>query len=387
MLLLALLACGSEPAPSPVVHEIAAPEAVAFELSAAVTAEAPHLTATEGGLVLSWWETEGEASVLRASVINTDGVQEPVEVKRAGDALINFADVPTVSNTPRGWLATWPGHLGEGYAYDVVVGASADAGTWTDLGAAHDDKTASEHGFASVAFDAEKTWLFWLDGRNTVAEGPMGLRVAEVGSTVGASVVIDERVCDCCGTDAVITAKGPIVAYRDRTEAEVRDVHVARLGADGWTGGPVASDAWTIKGCPVNGPALDARGERVSMAWYTEGGGPRVRLVQSITSGVEFSEPVDIATGESVLGRVDVAQLSDGRSVVSWLEKQDDEVARVLARVVDGDKLGEPILVGETTPGRASGFPVLGMLDGVILWVWTVPEQGLRAATISLDAI
>lgn len=381
MLFFALFACGGAPSVEAPVPAPVTVQPAPFALSSGPTAEAPHLTHSAEGLVLSWWETDGTHQVLRAASVGADGMHEPVQVQRVDDALINFADVPTVSHTPRGWLATWPGNLNE-HAYDVAVGKSSDGGQWTDAGTAHDDGTATEHGFASVAFDAQHTWLFWLDGRANVEGGPMGLRVREVGAAAEASTVIDSRVCDCCGTDAVITAKGPIVAYRDRSETEVRDVSVARMGAEGWTSGPVADDAWTIQGCPVNGPALDADGEQVSVAWYTEGGGARVRFAASSTSAASFGPPVDVASGDDVLGRVDVVLLPDGRSVVSWIERDGERSALVRARVVDGGSAGEVIDLGRTTPTRSAGFPVVASLDGALLWVWTVPGEGLSAVTV-----
>ena len=59
----------------------------------------------------------------------------------------------------------------------------------------------------------------------------------------------------------VNTACVPV--YRDRTEAEIRDIAIVRL-VDGIWSDPalVSADGWEIAGCPVNGPAIDSAGGR-----------------------------------------------------------------------------------------------------------------------------
>ena len=67
---------------------------------------------------------------------------------------------------------------------------------------------------------------------------------------------------------------GPVAAYRDRSEAEIRDIAVRRLVGGEWSEPVhVGEDNWEIRGCPVNGPALAARGEDVAIAWFTGAGG------------------------------------------------------------------------------------------------------------------
>ena len=53
-----------------------------------------------------------------------------------------------------------------------------------------------------------------------------------------------------------MTADGPLVAFRDRSNQEIRDIHVARVEQGKWTEAvPVHADNWRIEACPVNGPA------------------------------------------------------------------------------------------------------------------------------------
>ncbi|CAN5665174.1 hypothetical protein BH24ACI4_BH24ACI4_09440 [soil metagenome] len=81
---------------------------------------------------------------------------------------------------------------------------------------------------------------------------------------------MDLRVCECCPTAAAMTSDGPIDAFRNRGPDEMRDIHVARLENGKWTESKaVHNDGEIFPACPVNGPALSARGRDVAVAWYT----------------------------------------------------------------------------------------------------------------------
>ena len=60
-------------------------------------------------------------------------------------------------------------------------------------------------------------------------------------------MLVDDRVCDCCQTAAALTSDGPVVVYRDRTEDEIRDIHISRLIDGAWTESrAVSDDGWYI---------------------------------------------------------------------------------------------------------------------------------------------
>src|SRR3546814_7392009 len=75
-----------------------------------------------------------------------------------------------------------------------------------------------------------KLGLAWLDGRNTAGGGHAGhdgeggagmtsLRAAtiNVASQVADAVEVDATVCDCCGTDVAVTARGPLLRSEEHT--------------------------------------------------------------------------------------------------------------------------------------------------------------------------
>src|SRR6187455_1735178 len=62
-----------------------------------------------------------------------------------------------------------------------------------------------------------------------------------------ADMAVDTRVCECCQTSAAVTADGVLTAFRNRTDKEIRDIHVSRLEDGKWTEPtPVHNDNWDI---------------------------------------------------------------------------------------------------------------------------------------------
>ncbi|MDQ1342540.1 MAG: Exo-alpha-sialidase [Pseudomonadota bacterium] len=336
---------------------------------------------------MSWLQSmDGSRHELRYADLEESAWSGARSVAAGDDWFVNWADFPSVVPGPDGllaahWLQQRPGHA---YSYDVRLAVSSDAGhSWSEPMSPHDDGTPTEHGFATLLPVGNAVLALWLDGRRTQggeghdhhAAGAMTLRSltidrAGLGSDAGAE--IDARVCDCCQTDAALTDEGPIVVYRDRSAAEIRDIGVVRLTAAGWTAPQlVHADGWHMTGCPVNGPAIDARGHEVAVAWFTAPDQPRVRLAFSSDSGRTFSAPVEVAAG-AVAGRVDVALLDEGRAVVSWLADTPggaEFVAQPFAR--DGTVAGSPVLIARSSIERASGFPQMVRSGDRLIFAWT----------------
>ena len=401
---------------------------------------APQLSPARGGGVwMSWLEpTGGEGGGAssngghRLRVARFDGTAwgEARTVAAGDDFFANWADVPSVVEGEDGeLLAHWLAKTGDDtYAYGVFLARSGDGGaTWSELGTVHDDASPTEHGFVSLlaapggGFEAA-----WLDGRRMADGGPMTVRAARIapGATGRADVealgVLDERVCECCQTGAARTPDGPLVAYRDRSPGEVRDVYTVRHSGDGWSApAAVADDGWVIAGCPVNGPAVAAVGERAFLAWFTAADNrPRVRAAFSADAGASFGAAVEIdaevgaetaaaAHRQAPLGRVDAALVGPAgpagatSGVVSWLGGDGGVwLRRVSADTTapDGVTAHPARRVARTATARASGFPRIEALAGgganprlAVTWVEPGDDNdgqaspgGVRFATLAL---
>lgn len=397
-------------------------EPVALDPPSAPGALAPEVhRGADGTVRLTWLERRGDGNghVLKLSRLIGEGWEPPVEVVSGDDFFANWADRPGLVEAPGGGLFVHRlARLGEGsYAYGIeLLGAPDDLPkdqAFATLGWLHEDRTPTEHGFVSyVAAEDGSVRAFWLDGRGLGlsnddaggghggAHGTMQLRTAVLeadGAVPPASEILDDRVCECCATDAVMTSAGPLVAYRDRSEDEIRDIYTVRATADGWSApSRVAEDGWRITGCPVNGPAAAAAGEDVVVTWFTGADErPRVRAAFSGDAGTTWGEAFEV-DADGALGRLDVVLDADGSALVSLLAQREDggkgggEIR--LWRVTAGGLVEAAAAPITTSTGRASGVPRLVRLEDdleddlgdnyLLVWVETGEPAQLRAVRL-----
>jgi hypothetical protein len=113
-----------------------------------------------------------------------------------------------------------------------------------------------------------------------------------------------------------------LVAYRDHTPQDIRDIAVVRFENGRWLPSKILNaDKWEINACPVNGASAAAKDNRVAIAWYTEAqDSPRTQLVFSSDGGATFGKPIRVSSGNS-FGHVSTALNDQGDAVVSWLEE------------------------------------------------------------------
>jgi hypothetical protein len=373
-------ACASgAPAPALEVRELESP--------AGQGSGEPFLSAAGDIVYLSWLQASGPgAHDLRFARYEEGRWGVGVSIASGDRFFVNWADFPSVVPAPDGSLwAHWleRGEPG-GRDYGIrLVRSDDDGATWSTPWTPHDDATATEHGFVTSAPVPGALGFVWLDGRRYAA-GPGGgapteetalyFRAMGVGGAAGPETLLDARVCDCCQTDAALTDEGPVVVYRDRSPDEVRDIFITRLVAGQWSEGrPVHADGWETGACPVNGPAVAARGSAVAVAWFTAAGGvPRVKVSFSRDAGSRFGDPVSIDGGDPV-GRVDLLMRDDGTVLVSWLERTVADGAEVLVRHVAQDgRIGEPSSVSASSSRRAGGVPrIVAAPGGGALVAWT----------------
>jgi hypothetical protein len=280
----------------------------------------------------------------------------PSVVASGSDFVTNAADVPSVRALADGTLAAhWNRQYGDDpEAYSLLLSWSKDGGsTWSPPTTPHHDSTKTQHGFGSL-FQAPGSGLgvIWLDGRKTDPSadgenGSMGLWAAVCRADGRRSRgSINARVCEC-QTSVAETAEGVIVAYRDRSAEEVRDIYVTRLADGAWSPPAIVhTDGWKINGCPVNGPAVDARGRHVAVAWFTA-------ATKDGEAFIAFSDDAGRTSRNhsrrrpACRGHLDVELPSDGSAAVSWTE--------IDAKVAPGERDGSNRMArdrhGQRRPG------------------------------------
>jgi len=183
-----------------------------------------------------------------------------------------------------------------------------------------------------------------------------------------------------------MTSAGPVAVYRDRSteQNEVRDISIVRLLGQRWTDPrSVAHDRWELSGCPVNGPAIVARGRQVVVAWYTGAGdSPRVKLAFSQDAGESFARPLTIDDGNPI-GRVDLLMLEDGSALVCWLEKVSGGGSLRLRRVEPSGTMEQALHIAPSGTARSNGFPKMVRHGKNVLFAWTA--TGIRTARLDLS--
>ena len=386
------LACTQPEASAPQLEAI-----TAIESPAGPNSGEPNLAVDSAGRVyLSWLERNVDSTVSLRLAIRGDGTwSSPVTVTSRSDLFVNWADFPSIYVAPSGrivmhWLQR---RAGGKYSYDVMIRQSTDGGaTWSEPRVLHDDNVAAEHGFVSfVAAGGDSIEAVWLDGRATAGgehdnhdapRGAMQLGNARIGPDGGISAtsLIDNRICDCCQTSAAMTARGPMVVYRDRSPDEIRDIGVVRRVNGTWTEpARVHADEWHIEGCPVNGPSIVANGDEVAVAWFTGARDTaRVNVAFSRDAGATFGAPIRVDDGKPA-GRVDVEFDAAGDALVTWLERVGEAGAEVRIRSISREGTASTALtVASSAAARASGFPRMVRSGDELVFAWTQPGDTAR---------
>ena len=358
----------SHPANAPVITEIQTPVASA--------SQTPYLFAgANDSLYLSWLrQTDSTTWALEYAAFGR-GVWSPVHsVMARSDLFVNWADFPSLVVNSNGQKAFhWLQKSGpDTYAYDVRFFREGMPASLVP----HDDSTQTEHGFVSMLPGNDGHFLLhWLDGRNyATGQKEMTLRSARVSATgeILDEAIVDERVCECCQTDAALIPGGQVLVYRNRSPEEVRDIYIARKIGDIWSEPQaVFDDHWEIAGCPVNGPAVAADDNRLAVAWFTRARDvPLVQLALSSDGGATFAAPIRVDAGNP-LGRVDIAMTSGDKIWVSWLEMTERGVEIQLQRFSAETREAEVFTIAATSADRRSGFPRMAASNEKLFLAWT----------------
>ena len=374
----------------------------------------PNLTELpEGGALLSWVQSMGDGThELRFTRMSEgrDGTalqMGPVEIVASGtDWVVNWADFPSVLQLEDGTLAAH--YLRQNarsrFAYDIEVlrgtpdgqGASSTV-AWSPPIVPHGDHTNTEHGFATFVGTASgDPGIVWLDGRRmdggSADDAATELRYKSISANgPDEEELVDNRVCDCCQTDVARLDNGDlVVAYRDRSVDNIRDISVARRHDGAWQSPVrVAQDNWHIDGCPVQGPSIDAVGNVGAVGWFTAAEPPSVKVAFFDETGA-FGDPI-IVDSVDALGRVSLALLGPDRAAITWLTSDGGSgttVAEIrLSEVFRNGKIGIQKPVGTTSSTRASGFPQLAQVGNRLVVAWTdVSDEPLvKIRHLSLD--
>lgn len=160
-----------------------------------------------------------------------------------------------------------------------------------------------------------------------------------------ALTLIDPHASRECPPALAAFADGSaLLVWRGHGKDDLRDLLYARFDEGVWQSSALlAYDHWRSPSDPVNeGPALDARGPHVAVAWFTTDGGPRINVSTSANAGIQWLMPVRV-DDVTPIGRVSIVLLDDGAQLVSWVEHVGDTYLILLRRVSARNTLSVPV--------------------------------------------
>lgn len=269
----------------------------------------------------------------------------------------NSADFPQVIFDGRGVAtAIWTdGHGG------ALWSASSDRGATWSPPAPWTRASDEVEKFAFVTLADGRILASWLDGRGKKTGAKAQQLFARIIGQTTPDVLVDPSVCDCCQT--TLTAfpdGGALLAYRGRTNEEVRDIRTARFDGRAWAAPrPLNNDDWRIAACPVNGPRLASDGGRVAVAWFTAADNdPRVLASYSPDAGARFLQPLRLDNGKPA-GHVDTLILHDSAPLVTWIESDGSVWLR---RVTPDFTTDAPVRLAPAGATSVSTVPRLALL-------------------------
>lgn len=356
----------------------------------------PNLTKSpEGNVYASWLERDGDTTSFFWSSLGNNKWSTPHKIAAGANWFVNWADVPSLTVAGSGrMMAHWLEKLGEDkYAYGVRYVVSGDGGkTWSAPNWLHEDRSPTEHGFASIEATPNGYVAVWLDGNGYATDRKeMAVHSRKIGFNghLGKETVVDSRTCDCCPTTLTKLADGRMLTlYRDRTGDEIRDIQASFLKGETWSK-PVTiyDDEWKINACPVNGPSVHALGNEFAVAWFTAAGGaPRLQGLFSNAAGTRFGDPVALDLGNAV-GRVSVRLLGKSKAAALWIEGASSSPnGLVLKSFSANGSVSDAIQVSPISEGRSSGYPRLESDGESLIAMWTVSSTPatIKTARISL---
>jgi hypothetical protein len=278
---------------------------------------------------------------------------------------------------------------------------------WSPAITVNDDLQPVSHGFQTAAVAPDGTiYAAWLDGRNRSANetkhhehggedaftgGTSDLYIArstDQGKTFQKNVLVAGHICPCCRPSIAFTRNRVLIAWRQVAPGDIRDIYTAASSDGGLSWSKprrVDRDDWKIKGCPHVGPSMASLGNRLYVAWFSEGGGkPAIYSAFTTDGGESFSTKQVISAGTTDPTHPQIAadddriaivfQARDGAAESGWGKRG------VYYREIDSSgRISDLIRAAEGKTGASYPFVALGM-SGRMFIGWTETENELQRA-------
>lgn len=360
-----------------------------------------------GEVYASWIEADSQQRYrFRFSRFVGAGWSEPVTIAEGGrNWFVNWADMPRLAQyaDPPSALAAFRLERNGRNPYDhhIMISQSTDGGqSWGPAFTPYEVRTPAFYGLCRLLpLPDGEMMAVWEDGRETVIEiphsgrtvpninGRIALRAAQFDKSgrVAGETLLDNMISELCPFDLTMSSEGPLVAYRNATDENIRDIALIRYINGAWSSPRIISqDNWKVSYFTMQGPAIDALQNQVAVAWYSA---PeelaQVKIAFSDDSGETFSSPVRIDNGQP-LGKVDVVLTGRDRAFVSWVEQETDGARLFVAAVTPKGRILHKEAIAEVSDKIYAGFPVLAPLQNGVLLAWKNGEAEFSPLTAVL---
>jgi hypothetical protein len=355
VLLFSLGGCAGLRAPSqnPVFTEIALPEGASGRI--------PRLSPLSDGLLMSWVEKDKKhARLLFAKFRN--GSWSVVSTAAQGERwLVNYADYANVTaldddHFVASWLVRGAGK--KRINYHFLISQTFDGGnSWSKPSTPLPPGQLGEHGFVTLQPVGDDVLVVWVseDLANTGNYTVRSARLSRDGHW-SENQLVDGMTCSCCHPDMTTQNGQILLAYRDRTPQEIRDMALTSYHNGRWTKPSIIHhDGWNIKGCPVQGPAIAASGDAHVTTWFTAAhDSPAVNMAAQLASGNSVFKQLQ---GKTASGFVDSVALDNQRVAMLWLAQASHQSQNLNVQAIDlkDGRLSQRVI--RKMAHRVIGFP------------------------------
>ena len=259
------------------------------------------------------------------------------------------------------------------------------------------DEAPGFHGFASLGVSPRgDIYVVWLDGCESVpGSGTFAVyisRSTDRGATFGQPRRVALSACPCCRPAIAFGANSEVfIAWRKVFTGSIRDLVVSASRDSGQTFAPevrIANDGWCLNACPDSGPSLTMKGNRIFVAWLTEGHDARARIQLSWSDdqGKSFHAPI-LASHEVLDPNHVRLKTSEDGNVMLTFQGRDLRTQSGWGRIgvyvcrVENNILSSPLSV--PVGSADASYPALGLgTAGRIYLAWTGRNQQSSAVAL-----
>lgn len=375
LLLLGLASCASLKTrnATPVLSELDLPDTIHGRI--------PRLSKLSDGVLMSWVQKERHHARLTFATLKNGHWSTPIVAAEGDNWLINYADYANVSALDdRHYIASWLVKTGpRGANYHFMVAQSFDAGKhWSEPSTGISFGQLGEHGFVTLQADGRDVLVAWISADRQIAGNYQiySARLDAAGNWHDTQLV-DHATCSCCHPD-LATRNGKIMlAYRNRSEDEIRDIALMHYKDGQWSLPEIVHhDGWHINGCPVQGPALSATSQGHVTLWFTAANDhPAVNMAARLSSGHRVFKQLE---GGDATGYVDSTVMDDGRVMLLWLSIPPKQGIKLHLQAIDLKNGQFSPALNRTMTRGVIGFPSIQSFGRKVFVAYEGYDQSVK---------